>query len=135
MRKTSRFMTWVCVLAIAVLSLMPADLMVRTGFEGRIEHFVAYAGTMMTAGFGYGMQRGGLPKMVALCAYAAVLEVLQNFSPGRHPSLLDFAASCSGVFAGGLVSMLTLTLLPKVRGSSIASPSRALRAFRTRQTD
>jgi hypothetical protein len=59
MRKASRVMTWVCVLAIAVLSLLPADAMVRTGFDGRVEHFVAYAGTMLIAGFGYGMQRGG----------------------------------------------------------------------------
>jgi VanZ family protein len=114
MHKTLRFLTWVCVLVIAVLSLLPGDAMVRTEFNGRIEHFVAYAGTMLIAGLGYGMQRGALLKMVALCAYAGGLEVLQNFSPGRHPSFLDFWASSSGVFAGGLLSILTLALLPKV---------------------
>jgi VanZ family protein len=114
MRKISRFLTWVCVLVIAVLSLLPADAMVRTGIDGRIEHFIAYAGTMLIAGFGYGMQRGGSFKMVALCAYAGVLELLQNFSPGRHPSFLDFMASSSGVLAGGLLSTLMVALLPKV---------------------
>jgi VanZ family protein len=116
MRTASRVMTWVCVLVIAVLSLLPADAMVRTGFDGRVEHFVAYAGTMLIAGVGYGMQRGSLLKMAALCIYAGALEILQNFSPGRHPSFLDFAASCSGVVAGGLLFMLTLGLLPKFGG-------------------
>ena len=106
MQKSLRFMTWVCVLVIAVLSLLPADAMVRTGIDGRIEHFVAYAGTMLIAGCAYGMQREDWLKMLALCAYAGVLEILQNFSPGRHPSFLDFAASSAGVFAGGLLSML-----------------------------
>ena len=114
MCKGLRVMTWVCLLVIAILSLLPADVMVRTGFNGRVEHFVAYAGTMLIAGFGYGMQRGALLKMMALCAYAGVLEVLQNFSPGRHPAFLDFVASSSGVFAGGLLSILTLALLSKV---------------------
>jgi VanZ family protein len=102
------------VLVIAVLSLLPADAMVRTGIDGRIEHFIAYAGTMLIAGIGYGMQRGGLLKMAALCAYAGVLETLQNFSPGRHPSVLDFMASSSGVLVGGLLATLMVALLPKV---------------------
>ena len=93
-------------MVIAVLSLLPADAMVRTGIDG--QHFIAYAGTMLIAGFGYVL------KMVALCAYAGVLEILQNFSPGRHPSFLDFMASSSGVLAGGLLSTLTVALLPKV---------------------
>jgi hypothetical protein len=36
--------------------------------------------------------------------YAAILEYLQHFSPGRHPSLLDFVASALGALCGGLPS-------------------------------
>jgi hypothetical protein len=40
-----RVLTWCCVILLAVLSLLPAQQMVRTGFPGRLEHFVAYAGS------------------------------------------------------------------------------------------
>jgi VanZ family protein len=39
-------------------------------------------------------------------AYAGILEYLQHFSPGRHPSIADFAASALGAFCGGLASAL-----------------------------
>jgi VanZ family protein len=35
-----------------------------------------------------------------------ILEYLQHFSPGRHPSIADFAASALGAFCGGLASAL-----------------------------
>ena len=38
-----RVLTWCCVVLLAVLSLLPAQQMVRTGLPGRLEHFVAYA--------------------------------------------------------------------------------------------
>jgi hypothetical protein len=34
--------------------------------------------------------------------YAGILEYLQHFSPGRHPSIADFAASALGALCGGL---------------------------------
>jgi VanZ family protein len=33
-----------------------------------------------------------------------ILEYLQHFSPGRHPSIVDFAASAFGAFFGGLAT-------------------------------
>jgi len=39
--------------------------------------------------------------------YAGILEYLQHFSPDRHPSIADFAASALGALCGGLaVSLL-----------------------------
>jgi VanZ family protein len=35
-----------------------------------------------------------------------ILEYLQHFSPGRHPSIVDFAASALGAFFGGLAAAL-----------------------------
>ena len=40
-----RVLTWCCVILLAILSLLPAEEMVRTGLPGRLEHFVAYAGS------------------------------------------------------------------------------------------
>src|SRR5262249_45343046 len=53
-----RVLTWFCVVLLAVLSLLPAQDMVRTGFPGRVEHVVAYAGSAAIAMAGYGARRG-----------------------------------------------------------------------------
>ena len=101
-----RFAAWACVAALAVLSLLPKEEMVRTGADGRFEHFVAYAGTMLVAGLGYGRQVALARIAVPLIAYAGVLEIGQNFSPGRIPSIVDFAAGAAGVCASALAVRL-----------------------------
>ena len=52
-----RFGAWGCVVAIAVLSLLPAQELVRTGLGGHIEHAVAYAGTAFTVALAYADRR------------------------------------------------------------------------------
>jgi VanZ family protein len=101
-----RVLTWCCIIVLPVLSLLPAQHMVRTGFPGRLEHFVAYAGSAAIAMAGYGARRGGTQIIGAFWAYAGILEYLQHFSPGRHPSIADFAASAVGALCGGLASAL-----------------------------
>jgi len=49
-----RALTWGCVILLAILSLLPDQQMVRTGLPGRVEHFVAYAGSAAIAVAGYG---------------------------------------------------------------------------------
>ena len=95
-------LTWCCVFLLAVLSLMPAQDMVRTGLPGELEHLVAYAGSAAIGMAGYGPSRGGVRVIGGFWVYAAILEYLQHFSPGRHPSLVDFAASALGALCGGL---------------------------------
>jgi VanZ family protein len=98
-----RVLTWCCVVLLGVLSLLPAEEMVRTGLPGRLEHFVAYAGSAAIAMAGYGESRGGVEIIGGLWVYAGILEYLQHFSPGRHPAIEDFAASALGALCGGLV--------------------------------
>ena len=100
-----RFLTWGCVILLAILSLLPDQQMVRTGLPGRIEHFVAYAGSAAIAVAGYGASQG-TQIIGGFCLYAAILEYLQHFSPGRHPAIGDFAASALGALCGGLVIAL-----------------------------
>jgi VanZ family protein len=96
-----RILTWCCVILLAVLSLLPAQDMVRTSTPGQLEHFVAYAGSASIAIAGYG--KWGAARIIGLFwIYAGVLEYLQHFSPGRDPSITDFAASALGAFSGGL---------------------------------
>jgi len=51
---------------------------------------------------GYGASRGVSRIIGGFWMYAGILEHLQHFSPGRHPSIEDFAASPLGALCGGL---------------------------------
>jgi VanZ family protein len=108
-----RVLTWCCVIALAVLSLLPAqelvDLsllpaleMVRTRLPPQLEHFLAYAGAAAIGMAGYGPSRGSMRIIGGLWICAGLLEYLRHFSPGRHPSIEDFAASALGALCGGL---------------------------------
>jgi VanZ family protein len=84
LRTSLRFLTWVCVIVLGFLSLLPAQDMVRTGFPGQLEHFVAYAGSSAVAMAGYGLNRSGALVIGCFWLYAGTLEYLQHFSPGRQ---------------------------------------------------
>ena len=101
-----RVLTWCCVVLLAVLSPLPPHEMVRTGLPGRLEHFVAYAGSAAIAMAGYGASRGSVQVIGGFWVYAGILEYLQHFSPGRHPAIEDFAASAFGALCGGLAIAL-----------------------------
>ena len=107
-----RVLTWCCVILLPVLSLLPAQHMARTGFPGRLEHFVAYAGSVAIAMASYGASRGSMQIIGGFWAYAGLLEYLQHFSSGRHPSIADFAASALGALCGGLAIALVWRRLP-----------------------
>jgi VanZ family protein len=104
-------LTWCCVVLLAVLSLLPAQDMVRTGLPGRLEHVIAYAGSAAIAMAAYGASRGLAQIIAGFWLYAGILEYLQHFSPGRHPALGDFAASAFGALCGGLAVALLLRRL------------------------
>src|SRR5215469_14871151 len=97
-RSSLRLLTWVCVILLAVLSLLPLEEIeaVRTSLPGQVEHIIAYAGSTAVAMAGYGLNRGAAWIIGCFWLYAATLEYLQNFSPGRNPALVDFAASAFG---------------------------------------
>jgi VanZ family protein len=108
-----RVLTWCCVVGLAVLSLWPGKGLgflyvlpelntMRIGLPGQLEHFIAYAGSAAVGIAGYGASRGDVRVVGGFWVYAAILEYLQRFSPGRHPSIEDFAASALGALCGGL---------------------------------
>ncbi len=101
-----RLLTWCCVVLLAVLSLVPAQEMVRTGLPSQLEHLAAYAGAAAIAVAGYGPSQSGIRIICCFWVYAGVLECLQHFSPGRHPSIEDFAVSALGALCGGLTVLL-----------------------------
>jgi VanZ family protein len=124
MVRALRVLSWLCVPLLAVLSLLPAKDMVRTGLDGRIEHFIAYAGTMLLMSFAYGTDKGAR-NIAALCVYAGALEILQYLSSGRHPSFFDFAAGAAGAIAGNMLARAALTVLARRVGRARRPPARA----------
>jgi VanZ family protein len=106
MPRLSRLAALACLLLLAVLAWLPADKMVRTGVDGRIEHFIAYLGTAIIVLAAYIQQLGVWRLGAMLVCYAGVLELGQYFSPGRHLSVFDFAASSFGVIAGSALFRL-----------------------------
>lgn len=93
---------WFSIMLIAILSLLPGDEMVRTGLPTKLEHVAAYAGSAAVATVAYGHRHGSMRIIGFFWAYAGILEYLQRFSPGRHPSIWDFAASGFGALCGGV---------------------------------
>ena len=55
---------------------------------------------------GYGASRGIMRIISGFWVYAGILEYLQHFSPGRHPSIGDFVASALGALCGALAVTL-----------------------------
>jgi VanZ family protein len=108
LRTSLRFLTWGCVILLAVLSLTPSEVIevVRTDLPGQIEHMIAYAGSTAIAMGGYGLSRGASRIIGCFWLYAGILEYLQNFSPGRNPAVEDFAASAVGALCGGVAVVL-----------------------------
>lgn len=116
--KTSlRAFTWSCIVLLAVLSLLPAQapsafsllrlvMMVRAIVSAPIEHFLAYAGMAALLMAVYGSGRNGLRIIGGLWMYAGLLECVRHFSPGRHPSVADFAAGAFGALGGALAVAL-----------------------------
>jgi VanZ family protein len=102
---------WTCLVLLAVLSWLPAEVMIRTGINGRIEHFIAYMGTMLVVGAAYGLRLGLFRLLAMLIAYAGVLELGQIYVPGRRSSVFDLAASASGVVAGAIAFQLAYAVL------------------------
>jgi VanZ family protein len=122
-RTTLRVLTWVCVVLLTVLSLTPGEEIepLRTDLPGQVEHIIAYAGSGAIAMAGYGLNRRPTWIIGWFWLYAAVLEYLQNFSPGRSPAVVDFAASAFGALCGGVaVVLLWRWLSVSVRPRDIA---------------
>ena len=94
------------VLALVVLSWLPAPDMVRTGIlSGSQEHFLAYmmSGVLIAAA----MPRYRFVHVACFYVLLAVtLELGQNFAPGRDAQAFTAFVSISGAVAGEIIARL-----------------------------
>jgi hypothetical protein len=99
-RAAVRLSAWACLIMLALLSWLPGDEMIRSGLNGRLEHTLAYTCAGSIVALAYAGRFGLLGVTCTLTIYAGVLEIGQGFVVARHPSLLDFLASTSGILIG-----------------------------------
>jgi len=102
---------WICVVLLAVLSLVPGHAQIRTGAPGIVEHIVAYAATAAVFTLGYpAASRTRI--ILALVCYAGLLEFAQSLVPDRSATVWDFGGSSLGVVLGCLIGAIVAHALP-----------------------
>ena len=105
------------VIAIAVLSLLPASDMPDVHMSDKIGHTLAYGCVMLAGGLGFWLQRQRLQVAGGLFLLGIAMELLQSLMPTRQMSLLDIAANTVGI-AAGLLLCLAATRHLQRRGSN-----------------
>jgi hypothetical protein len=102
---TLRCAAWFCVFLITCLSLIPEDLEMRTPAPPGVEHALAYGVTAGLLLLAYPVQPVWL-LIGFLSAYSGLMEILQTFSPGRHPGLDGMLWSSAGATICGVLVAL-----------------------------
>lgn len=102
-------------LGIAWLSLTPKETI--TIGNDKISHFIAYGALMWNAGLvSQGKGKHFAISIVLCLCYGALMEVLQDFVPGRFMSIYDMLANAGGVLTGCLLALISYRFLRRVLG-------------------
>jgi hypothetical protein len=100
----ARILAWAGILTIVVLSVVPAEERLLTGFAVPFEHFAAFASVAAAFAIGYDMSPGRMVLLAFL--FCAGIELAQIPLETRHARvsdfIVDFVASC---FAIALVTL------------------------------
>lgn len=97
--------------AIVILSLIPSAARPHTGAGGGWEHFTAYLLVALCLGLAYRRMAAFVIVVLALAAGSIVLELLQNFVPGRTPEIDGVLSSTGGALAGIAIAIAGLAML------------------------
>lgn len=93
-----RFLFWVTVLAVLVLSLLPPGRdLPDTGWD-KSNHLLAFAVLAVLGLRSYPASRGEL--LVGLLAYGGLIEGLQSLTPDRFAEWADVLADAAGLCVG-----------------------------------
>jgi VanZ family protein len=104
-RLVTRILFLLAVATVTVLSLLPQQELPKIGVSDKVEHALAYFALAILGSFGFRERRSLLYLFVLLCAMGGVIELLQAFSPGRSPDVVDALADGAGVAAGVLIAL------------------------------
>ncbi len=109
----ARFGALTCLVALPLLSLLPADVVERTGAGKNLEHAVAYGGTAFLLALGVATPRNRLIATLALIGLAALLETAQSFTATRSAEVAQFVAGTLGSLAGLVAGLMVRRLLAR----------------------
>jgi VanZ family protein len=98
MKRSTQVLAWVLVLGIVGLSIVPPDYRISTDLPRPFEHLSIFLLTGLAFGVGY-PDRYPM-QSISLVLFAAAIELIQVWVPGRHPRLSDFAAGVLGLGLG-----------------------------------
>jgi VanZ family protein len=105
-----RFTAGLSLAALPILSWLPAEDLVRTGFlSGHQEHFLAYMASGLLLATAVPRYRF-VNVAIFYGLLAIVLEVGQIFVPGRHPEVVTAIISMTGAVAGEIAARLVTGL-------------------------
>ena len=107
----TRLMAWLILAVIIALTFVPPMWRPVSGFPHAVEHFAIFL--LMGGAFALGYRQHAHSIGLMAILFAAGLEVLQMFTPGRHARLSDFFVNAFGVCAGIAIA----SLFERVRSS------------------
>jgi|SRR6185312_3201790 len=105
-RTITRVLFALAAAAVTVLSLLPQRDLPKVAVSDKVEHVVAYFALAILGSFGLRERRSLLLLFVLLCAMGGIIELLQAFSPGRSPDVVDAIADGAGAAAGVLIAVV-----------------------------
>ena len=101
LRWLCRIAGWLCTSAILVASIVPGEARPHSGVApGHVEHLLAYLLTAGLLALGYGRRVSRVLTCGLLIGFAAILETVQIWIPGRNAELTGFLASALGILLG-----------------------------------
>jgi VanZ family protein len=104
MKQARRWLGYIGVVCIVVLSLVPGADRPSTGAANVYEHFVAYG--VVAALLCDGPPQARLRMLAFLCVLAIILEIGQLWVPGRNSAAKDAMSGSLGALCGWLLSWL-----------------------------
>ena len=93
----TRGLAWFGIMAIGILSVVPADVRPTTGAAPGFEHLAAFGLVAGVFAFGYRLSLGRLLLLAFL--YCGGIELLQVPVPTRHARLSDFVIDVGSAWA------------------------------------
>jgi VanZ family protein len=100
-----RILFFLAAAAVAALSLLPQGDLPKVAVSDKLEHALSYFVLAILGSFAFRERRRLLYLFILLCAMGGVIELLQAFSPGRSPDLIDAIANGTGAAAGVLTAL------------------------------
>ena len=84
---------------IAVLSLLPAQAAISSGWGDKVEHGLAYGLLSILLKLAFS-QHSFVKNWTLATLYGGLIEIGQFFAPGRHPDFMDVLANGIGAALG-----------------------------------